>query len=109
MIDAITPAPRPIPNSTSTGIRYTNCGITCAKSRNGRITRSATSERPAHRPSGIATSTLIRIATSTWLNVSIARSHSWVRPVGPPGISPIAPITIRHTAQPTASRQPLLR
>ena len=60
-------------------------------------------------PSGSATSTLTTIATSTWLNVSMARSHSGVRPSCPPGIETIVPMAMKHSEHPSDNRQPLLR
>ncbi len=51
---------------------------------------------------------MIASATITWLSVSMAWSHIWVRPPSPPGTSPITAIANMQPATVSASRQPPL-
>jgi hypothetical protein len=62
-----------IPNNTTTGMRYTKAGITCAVSRNPRSTRSARSDRAVQIPSGTPISSAI---TTDRERVTIAGSHT---------------------------------
>ena len=62
-------------NSAITGTRYTNAGITCIASSNGRIAAKNRSLRPAMMPTGSAIAIEITTATSTWLSVSIVSTQ----------------------------------
>src|SRR3954467_3657424 len=70
-IDATIPGNRPTANSATTGTRYTNAGMTCIASSNGRMAASNRGLRPATIPTGTAIATASTTATSTCVNVSI--------------------------------------
>ena len=71
-IVATMPGTGPMPNKMSAGIRYTNAGVVCMKSRTGLIVRLAASDRAAQTPSGRLSTTAIPAATTTSASDSIA-------------------------------------
>src|SRR5262245_13802729 len=70
------PVNRDAENSARNGTRYTNDGIVCAASRNGRTTLSAVGLRPIQTPNTTPSTTTITVATSTAARVSMVSCHS---------------------------------
>lgn len=65
----------PTENSTTNGIRYTNAGMVCKKSKIGRSTAETRLDLAAQIPSGIPIRTAMAEASITSANDCIALSH----------------------------------
>ena len=83
-------------NNARNGTRYTNDGIVCAASRNGRTTLSAVELRPIQTPTTTPRTTTITVATSTAARVSMVACQS----CSGQAMSP------RHTAVMSADQRP---
>src|SRR5690625_4251217 len=77
--EANTPGTIPIPKNATAGIKYTNAGIVCIKSRMGVIIASATLLLDINMPIGTPITIDRRLATNTNVNVSIKCSqYPWL-------------------------------
>src|SRR5258705_5358905 len=92
---ATMPVNRDAENSARNGTRYTNDGMVCAASRNGRTNLSAVGLRPIQTPTTTPSATTATVATSTAARVSMVSCHN-----------PIAMIRPRHTAVISAEMRP---
>ena len=70
------PVNRDAENNARNGTRYTNDGMVCAASRNGRTILSAVGLRPIHTPTTTPSATTTTVATSTAARVSMVSCHS---------------------------------
>src|SRR4029078_11515593 len=75
-IAATMPVNRDAENNARNGTRYTNDGMVCAASRNGRTILSAVGLRPIQTPTTTPRTTTITVATSTAARVSIVSCHN---------------------------------